>query len=93
MLSRLLIIYFKQSITTNKAEPINQITAKPDDVPLPPADDVQEGGEVAAAVGVVHTLPPDVAGETSLVMKQIQELHTQADGTPTCSDHWTAAAS
>ena len=38
-------------------------TARPDDVPLPPADDVQEGGEVAAAQHLVHPLPPDVAGE------------------------------
>jgi hypothetical protein len=38
-------------------------TAKPDEVPLPPADDVQEDGEVAAALVLVHSLPPDVAGE------------------------------
>ena len=54
---------FKHSFTNNKAEPTNQITARPDDVPLPPADDVQEGGEVAAAQHLVHPLPPDVAGE------------------------------
>ena len=63
MLLRLLNICFKQSITNNKAEPTNQITARPDDVPLPLADDVQEGSEVAAAQHLVHPLPPDVAGE------------------------------